>query len=250
MPVLWDPSGISVGTIALCSLYTARFTHRPVLTSTSFQTIHSFSVLPSPLILVLLSNRQRHVSNMSRHGWILTNLNSTMTKLRHWLLVLALGQVSATCSEHLEIGGSPIPFQPKVKSLWVVLDSSLTMSHHISSVCHSAYLELCRISPIHPFLTTSATAALVCSRVLSQIDYCNSLLAGITSDQIDLLQRTLNNSAQLIFRKKRTEHVTPMLISLHWLPIKLHWIQTSDTGFPLLWWYIYSTIKVAESQCH
>ena len=94
------------------------------------------------------------------------------------------------------------------------------MSHHISSVCHSAYLELCRISPIHPFLTTSATAALVCSRVLSQIDYCNSLLAGITSDQIDLLQRTLNNSAQLIFRKKRTEHVIPMLISLHWLPIK------------------------------
>ena len=94
------------------------------------------------------------------------------------------------------------------------------MSHHISSVCRSAYLELRRISAIRPFLTTSATATLVCSRVLSRIDYCNSLLAGITSDQIARLQRILNNSAQLIFRKKRSEHVTPMLISLHWLPIK------------------------------
>ena len=34
------------------------------------------------------------------------------------------------------------------------------------------------------------------------------------------LQRILNNSARLIFRKRRSEHVRPMLISLHWLPIK------------------------------
>ena len=129
-------------------------------------------------------------------------------------------QNSVSCDEHLEIGDSLIPFQPKVKSLGVVLDSSLTRCNHISSVCRSAYLELCRISTIRPFLTTSATATLVCSRVLSRIDYCNSLLTGITSDQIAGLQRIQNNSARLIFHKRRSEHVTPMLISLHWLPIK------------------------------
>ena len=136
---------------------------------------------------------------------------------------LVVGTCSGTSvcySEHLNIGGSPIPFQPKVKSLGVVLDSSLTISHHISSVCRSAYLELRKISAIRPFFTTSAIATLVCSRVLSRIDYCNSLLAGITSDQIARLQRILNNSARLIFRKKRSEHVTLILISLHWLPIK------------------------------
>ena len=136
------------------------------------------------------------------------------------LVVSTRSRAGVCYNEHLNIGGSLIPFQPKVKSLRVVLDSSLTMSHHISSVCHSAYLELRRISAIRPFLTTSATATLVCSRVLSRIDYCNSLLAGITSDQIARLQRILNNSARLIFHKKRSEHVTPMLISLHWLPIK------------------------------
>ena len=80
--------------------------------------------------------------------------------------------------------------------------------------------ELRRISAIRPFLTTSATATLVCSRVLSRIDYCNSLLAGVTSDQIARHQRIQNNSPRLIFRKRRSEHVRPMLISLHWLPIK------------------------------
>ena len=153
-------------------------------------------------------------------AWIDSNklkLNDDKTEA---LVVGTRSRTGVCYSEHLNIGGSPIPFQPKVKSLGVVLDSSLTMSHHISSVCRSAYLELRRISAIRPFLTTSATATLVCSRVLSRIDYCNSLLAGITSDQIARLQRILNNSARLIFRKKRSEHVTPMLISLHWLPIK------------------------------
>ena len=94
------------------------------------------------------------------------------------------------------------------------------MSHHISSVCRSANLELRRISAIRSFLTTNATATLVCSRVLSRIDYCKSLLAGITSDQMAGLQRIQNNSARLNFRKKRSEHVTPSLISHHWLPIE------------------------------
>ena len=186
--------------------HTHTHTHTQTSIKPSFWTIHSFSILPFLLILVPLPNRQRCVSNMSRLGWILTNLNLTMTKLRHWLSVLALEQVSATMSI-LRLVVVLIPFQPKVKSLGVVLDSSLIMSDHTSSVCRSAYLELRKISAICPFLTTSATAALVCSRVLSRIDYCNSLLAGITSDQIAPLQRVQNNSAWLIFRKKCSEHV-------------------------------------------
>ena len=31
---------------------------------------------------------------------------------------------------------------------------------------------------------------------------------------------SLDDSARLIFRKKRSEHKTPLLISLHWIPIK------------------------------
>ena len=44
-------------------------------------------------------------------------------------LVVGARSRSVCYSEHLEIGGSPIPFQPQVKSLGVVLDLSLI---HIS----------------------------------------------------------------------------------------------------------------------
>ena len=70
------------------------------------------------------------------------------------LLVGTRSRTIVSCDEHLEIGGILIPFQPKVKSLGVVLDPSLTMSDHIGPVCRSAYLELRRISAIRPFLTT------------------------------------------------------------------------------------------------
>ena len=94
-PGFWGPSGISVGIIALCSLCSPFHASSAslVLTSTNFRTIHSFSVPPFLLILVPLSNRQRRVSNLSRLGWIPTNSKLTMTKLRHWLSVLARKQL-------------------------------------------------------------------------------------------------------------------------------------------------------------
>ena len=146
---------------------------------------------------------------MTRLEWIPTNSNDDKTEA---LVVGTRSRVNVPRNEHLEVRGSLIPFQPKVKSLGVILNSSLTMSHHISSVCRSAFLELRRVSANRPFLTTGATATLVCSQVLSRIDYWNSLPAGITSDQVTRLQRIQNNSARLIFCKERSEHVTPMPI--------------------------------------
>ena len=55
---------------------------------------------------------------------------------------------------------------------------------------------------------------------LSRIDYCNSFLAGITSEQIAQLQKVQDNAAQLIFRQKHSEHITLLLKALHCLLIK------------------------------
>ena len=60
-------------------------------------------------------------------------------------------------------------FQPNVKDQGVVLNSGLTMYDHISSVCCSAHLELCRVGSICPFLTIEATAELAHSCNLSRL---------------------------------------------------------------------------------
>ena len=54
----------------------------------------------------------------------------------------------------------------------------------------------------------------------NSVDYCNSVFIGLPADQIARLQRVQNNAARLMLRKKRQDHVTPLLKELHWLPVK------------------------------
>ena len=51
-------------------------------------------------------------------------------------------------------------------------------------------------------------------------DYCNSLLYGQPKCILRRLQSVLNSAARLIHLTSRYEHITPLLIQLHWLPIE------------------------------
>ena len=64
-----------------------------------------------------------------------------------------------------------------------------------------------------------ATKTIVCSLVLSRLDYCNSILSGSPKCLIQKLQRVQNTAARIKLRMSRTEHNTPLLRMLHWLPI-------------------------------
>ena len=120
----------------------------------------------------------------------------------------------------IHILDSEITIQKSVKYLGVRLDQNLSMSDRISDVCRSSFLFLRRIGCIRPYLSDKATSCLVNSLILSRLDFCNSILTGITVDQINRLQRTQNCAARLIAKKRKHDHITPILISLHWLPIK------------------------------
>ena len=60
--------------------------------------------------------------------------------------------------------------------------------------------------------------------VTSRIDYCNSLLAGVSKLALSKLQRVQNMAARMVMRIKKCEHITPILKELHWLPVE-HRIQ-------------------------
>ena len=117
------------------------------------------------------------------------------------------------------INNIPVSFSSSVRSLGVILDQSLSFQQQISNICKVAYLELRRISSIRHYLTADATKTLVCAFVLSRVDYCNSLLAGLPKYLLDRLQRIQNNAARLICKASRSDHISPLLHSLHWLPI-------------------------------
>ena len=55
---------------------------------------------------------------------------------------------------------------------------------------------------------------------MSRFDYCNSSLYGVSSGQLQRLQRIQNHAARLVLRKRKSDHITPLLKELHWLPVE------------------------------
>jgi len=53
-----------------------------------------------------------------------------------------------------------------------------------------------------------------------RLDYCNSLLYGVADGQLRWLQFNRNAAARLVTGTRWSEHITPILKFLHWLPIR------------------------------
>jgi hypothetical protein len=120
----------------------------------------------------------------------------------------------------LQVGSSDIQFSSAARNLGYILSDDLSLNNHISHICRSAYTAIRQISSIRHYLTVSATKTLVCAFVLSRLDYCNSLLSGSPKHFIDKLQKVQNSAARLVLKAKKRDHVTPLLHSLHWLPVQ------------------------------
>jgi hypothetical protein len=54
---------------------------------------------------------------------------------------------------------------------------------------------------------------------MSRLDYCNSLYFGVDKCLLRRLQLVQNAAARLLTGKRRYDHITPVLASLHWLPV-------------------------------
>ncbi len=100
-----------------------------------------------------------------------------------------------------------------------MIDDQLTFSDHIAKTARSCRFALFNIKKIRPFFSEHASQLLVQALVLSRLDYCNALLAGLPASSIKPLQLIQNAAAIYIFNEPKRMHVTPLFINLHWLPI-------------------------------
>ncbi len=119
----------------------------------------------------------------------------------------------------IQLGSSTITPSTSVRNLDVIFDDHLTFKDHVAKTAKSCRFEIHNIRKIRPFLTEHAAQLLVQALVISRLDYCNALLAGLPSNTIKPLQMIQNAAARLVFIEPKRAHVTPLFVSLHWLPV-------------------------------
>jgi len=66
-------------------------------------------------------------------------------------------------------------------------------------------------------LSTNATKTLVQAFISCRLDYCNSLLYGISDGLLRRIQSVQNAAARLVTGVRRRDHITRVLRQLHWL---------------------------------
>ncbi len=119
----------------------------------------------------------------------------------------------------IQLDSSTITPSNSVRNLGIIFDDQLTFKEHIAKTARSCRFALHNIRKIRPFLRQHTAQLLVQALVISRLDYCNAFLAGLPSCTIKALQMIQNAAARLVFCEPKRAHVTPLLISLHWLPV-------------------------------
>ena len=94
-----------------------------------------------------------------------------------------------------------------------VISRSRAPSSYIVSTALRQIRSVRRSLPCHALLT------LVRALIVRKVDYCNSVLTGMSRHLHDWLQSVLNAAAHLVFSARRNDHIIPLLRDLQWLRV-------------------------------
>uniref|UniRef100_A0A8C5AGF3 Reverse transcriptase domain-containing protein n=1 Tax=Gadus morhua TaxID=8049 RepID=A0A8C5AGF3_GADMO len=152
-------------------------------------------------------------------GWMSQNflqLNSGKTEL---MIIGSKRDREKFEDVSLWLDGFAIPQSASVRNLGVLFDPQLCFDQHIRSITRIAFFHLRNIARIRSMLSVVDAETLIHAFVSSRLDYCNALFSGLPNSTTKSLQLVHNAAARLLTRTRKFDHITPILASLHWLPI-------------------------------
>jgi len=167
------------------------FTPRQLVTSSHFSKM--FTADDTQLYIALSSDRAFSViidCFQSVHRWLDANglcLNPDKSE------AIVTGTSARRKSEQqlkdITVAGVPVPVTRTVKSLGVTIDNTLSFDDHINNVGKAAHGHIRVLHHIRRCVSVNDAKTVATAVVSSQLDYCNSILYGTSSSNLNKLQR-------------------------------------------------------------
>jgi hypothetical protein len=173
-------------------------------------------------------------SSLSEFRTTISRMERCIEEVKDWLTSVGLilncsktefiifagkANLEVTCGTEIVVNGTRIVSKPFIRDLGVTLDSALTMDRHVNLICKSAFYHLRVISKVRKFLSSTHAAILVSSLAISRIDYCASLLHGISKKLQLQLQKVIHYSIRMVDKLRRSDSVSDALIKRKWLSV-------------------------------
>ena len=113
-------------------------------------------------------------------NWMNQNRLKLNEDKTEFLIVGTAKQRAKMLFDSIHVGDVDIKSSACVRNLGVIIDAELTMKNQVDSICKSCYHYIRNICLLRPYLTISAAKTIVHSVISSRLDYCNSVLIGIS----------------------------------------------------------------------
>ena len=98
----------------------------------------------------------------------------------------------------------------------------MPFDHHIKHFCKSLVCQFKSLFKIREYVNKESAATVVYALITSNLNYCNSLFYGLPNYQLRKLQLLENMAARFVFGARKFDHISPILVKRHWLPISYH----------------------------
>ncbi len=150
--------------------------------------------------------------------WMATNflkLNDAKTEM----LIIHPQNNPPGVFDSVSIGDVNVSASGSARNIGVVFDNHLNLEQHVKSVTSKAFFQIQNVRTIRKYLSQETTECLVHAYITSRLDFCNSLLYGLPQCLVRKLQLAQNTAARLVTLSRWSDHITPVLMTLHWLPV-------------------------------
>jgi hypothetical protein len=166
-----------------------------------------------------------------------TAMNQDLLGIRNWcfdnhlllnpgktkLIVYGSRQMTDKLPEfHLTLLGKNLTPELSVKDLGVTFDKNLTFNDHVVNTVSACMSALGQINRVKHVFKKDLLVTIINTLVFSKLYYCSSVWSGTTDTNIKKLQKVQNFAARIISDTRKYDHITPVLKSLKWTPVKIN----------------------------